>query len=219
MAKHDIKGLKLDGQNWVFHYRISGRGRRMLLGTAPLLVPADARRAASIFAGQVACGRDPGAERKAARRREVVASAPITDHVERVATQYLKHAKARTRLSTWTETKRVFTVEILPAWRGRRLSEITKADVRGLIDRIVKRGAPVSANRCLASIKTFMAFAVEQDILTVSPAASVRPPALESPRERTLDDSELSAVWNASLGLGAYGAGVRLLALTGQRRI
>jgi integrase len=46
----------------------------------------------------------------------------------------------------------------------------------------------------------------------------VRAPSPESPRERVLDDAELSAVWRAFLGLGHYGAIVRLLALTGQRR-
>ena len=125
--------------------------------------------------------------------------------------------KARTRASTFRETKRVFDREILPAWRGRRLSEITKADVRKLIEGVAKR-APVGANRLLASLKTFLAFAVEQDLISVSPAASVRPPAVEKARERTLDDSELSAVWNASLGLQGYGAGIRLLLLTGARR-
>jgi hypothetical protein len=53
--KNDIKGLKLIGQNWILSYRANGKARRMKLGTAPLLVPADARKAASILAGQVAC--------------------------------------------------------------------------------------------------------------------------------------------------------------------
>jgi hypothetical protein len=75
-------------------------------------------------------------------------------------------------------------VEILPAWRGKRLSEITKADVRKLVDGIAERPAPVSANRVLANLKTLFAFAVEQDLISASPAASVRPPAPEVARER-----------------------------------
>jgi integrase len=46
----------------------------------------------------------------------------------------------------------------------------------------------------------------------------VRPPAVEKARERCLSDDELGAVWRASLSLGEYGAIVRLLILTGQRR-
>jgi len=137
------------------------------------------------LAGQVACGRDPGAERKAARRAAVVAAAPVRDQVEKVAAQYLKHHRARVRASTYRETARVFRVEVLPLWKGKRLSEVTRQDVRGLIDRIVKRGAPVSANRCLASVKAFFNWAISVDVITgASPAASVRPPAPEKPREK-----------------------------------
>jgi hypothetical protein len=55
-----------------------------------------------------AIGRCPASERKASRRREIAASKPIKDQVEKVAVAYLKHAKARTRESTFTETKRAF---------------------------------------------------------------------------------------------------------------
>jgi hypothetical protein len=82
----------------------------------------------------------------------------------------------------WTEPKHFFDREILPAWRGRRLSEITKADVRKLVDGIAKRPAPISANGALASIKTFFAFAVEQDSDGIA-AAAIKPPAPETARE------------------------------------
>jgi Phage integrase, N-terminal SAM-like domain len=134
-----VQGLKLEGSNWTFSYRYGGKARRMKLGTAPALVPADARKGAQHFAGLVAIGRCPSSERKAARRAAVVASAPIKDQVEKVAAQYLKHHRARVRASTYRETARVFSVEILPAWRGRRLSEITKADVRKLIEGVARR--------------------------------------------------------------------------------
>jgi integrase len=70
----------------------------------------------------------------------------------------------------------------------------------------------------LATIKTFLAYAVEQDVILVSPAAAIRPPAPQTARERTLTDDELGAVLEACAGLGEYGAIVRLLILTGQRR-
>jgi hypothetical protein len=216
--KNDIRGLRLENDAWIYSYRIVGRARRMTIGRSSAgLTPQDARKAAQHFAGLVALGRCPASERKASRRREVMTSAPIKDHVERVAAAYLKHAKARTRESTFRETKRVFTVEILPAWKGRRLSEISKADVRQLVERCAKRTKKgVGGNRLLAACKTFLAFAVEMGVLTVSPAAAIRPPAPETARERVLfSDDELGAVWRASLGLGEYGAICRLLILTG----
>jgi site-specific recombinase XerC len=112
---------------------------------------------------------------------------PIKDHVERVVKLYLKHAAQRTRASTFKETSRIMSKEALPHWRGRRLSEITKADVRALIERCAKRTKKgVGGNRLLASLKTWLGWCVEQDILTVSPAAAIRPPAPETARERVL---------------------------------
>jgi integrase len=212
-----IPQLWRDASTWKFRYRHAGRARTLTLGAYPLLTPQAARRACQVAGALVAVGRCPATERRAMAAESRLAKKPARDYVEKVAAQYLKHAKARTRASTWTETKRVFDPEILPAWRGRRLSEITKADVRKLVDSVAKR-APVGANRLLASLKTFLAFTVEQDILTVSPAASVRPPAPEKARERVLTDDELAAVLKACTRLGAYGQGVILLALTGQRR-
>ena len=212
-----IPQLWRDASTWKFRYRHAGRARTLTLGAYPLLTSQAARRACQVAGALVAVGRCPATERRAMAAESRRAKKPVRDQVEKVAAQYLKHAKARTRASTFRETKRVFDREILPAWRGRRLSEITKADVRKLIEGVAKR-APVGANRLLASLKTFLAFAVEQDLISVSPAASVHPPAVEKARERTLDDSELSAVWNASLGLQGYGAGIRLLLLTGARR-
>jgi hypothetical protein len=48
--------------------------------------------------------------------------------------------------------------------------------VRKLVDRIAKHPAPVSANRALASIKTFFAFAVEQDLIPVFASVARRRP-------------------------------------------
>jgi integrase len=55
-------------------------------------------------------------------------------------------------------------------------------------------------------------------VISVSPAAAIRPAADETPRERVLTDDELAAVLAACAGLGAYGQGIRLLLLSGQRR-
>ena len=102
--KNDITGLRLEKDAWIYSYRIAGRARRMTIGRAPGLTPQDARKAAQHFAGLVAIGRCPSSERKAARSLQKCKDLPVRDMIERVAAQYLKHAKARTRLSTWTET-------------------------------------------------------------------------------------------------------------------
>jgi site-specific recombinase XerD len=128
-------------------------------------------------------GRDPGAERKASRKRQKEAAASIRDGFEKIMRQYLRHAASRTRASTAAETERILRVYVAPHWRGKRPCEITKADVRALVTGIAAR-APVMANRTLTAVKALFNWAVSQDILAVSPCAGLQPPAPEVSRDR-----------------------------------
>jgi integrase len=109
--------------------------------------------------------------------------------------------------------------EIIPAWRGRRLSEISKSDIYELLDSIADRGAPILANRVLAWLKGLCNWAVGRGLINASPCTSIKSPAAETARDRVLSDAELRAVWQASDALGwPYCGFVQLLILTGQRR-
>ena len=67
--------------------------------------------------------------------------------------------------------------------------------------------------------RKFFGWAVEQEIIPASPVAGLKAPAEEKSRDRILDDRELAAVWAAAGQVDPiYGALVRLLILTGQRR-
>jgi integrase len=226
-------GLRLSvrpsgAMSWCLRYRAGGRSRKLVFAKYPGLPLPIARKVAIGLYGQVAAGRDPGAERKASRRREAEAKAPVRDTIDKIVRQYLKHAAARTRASTAAETSRILRVYVLPAWKGKRLSEIDKGAVRSLVADIAT-GAPVMANRVLTTVKALCNWAVAEDILTASPAAGLKPPAAEVSRDRTLADHELGAVWRAcaemDTGLDWQGASVRrphgdvirMLLLTGQR--
>ena len=128
--------------------------------------------------------------------------------------RHVKNLAASTRIGAG----RIVVKEILPAFRGRRLSEIKRPDVIEWLDAIVDRGAPISANRALAWLKGLCNFAVERGVLDVSPIAGIKPPAAEMARDRVLSDDELKAVWEAADALEPVYAGfIKLLILTGQR--
>jgi integrase len=63
-------------------------------------------------------------------------------------------------------------------------------------------------------------WAVEHEIIAASLMAALKAPAVEKSRDRVLTDDELRRVWNAAGQIGdpIYGAVVRVLILTGQRR-
>jgi integrase len=109
--------------------------------------------------------------------------------------------------------------EILSRWRGRTVHEITRRDVNELLDSIVARDSPITANRTLAAIRKMFNWAVSRDIITVSPCAGVSPPSPEISRDRVLDDNELRLAWLASDTIGwPFGPFVQILILTVQRR-
>src|SRR5262249_31242619 len=120
-----------------------------------------------------------------------------------------KRADGRTVLGNW----------VLGEWRHKTVHEITRRDVRDLLNKIVAAGSPFAANRVLSAVSKMFSWAVEQDIVAVSPCISVKPPSEERSRDRILSDEELRLVWAAAEAIGwPFGPITKLLVLTLQRR-
>ena len=205
-------------KSWAVRYRCNGRSRKYTLGSYPKLGLADARELARAAFRIIAEGRDPMAERKEARRR-AQAGAADRDVFETVWRDYKQRHVAGLRPSTAAECARLFEKEFLPRFRARRLSEITKQDVLDLLDDLIDRGAPATANHALASLRAFFNWAVHRDLLAVSPCAGVKKPAETKSRDRVLADDEIRRLWRACEEIGfPFGPLTQLLLLTGARR-
>jgi integrase len=120
-------------------------------------------------------------------------------------------------LRTGRDVVKAVENHVFPPWGDRPISEIRRADVNELV-RALRKDAPVQANRLLAYLKTFFSWAVDQEMLEASPAASVKRPTKENKRDRVLSEGEIRAIWHACGELGAFGRAIRLMLLTGQRR-
>ena len=217
----DVRGLYLQifpsgKASWAFRYRFGGRTRKLTIGASPEIGLKDARDLARAAHLQIASGEDPGAAKQAARTD--AKALPARDMVEKVAAQFLARHVKNLAAATRIEVGRIVAKEILPTFRGRRLSEIKRPDVIEWLDAIVDRPAPIAANRALGWLKGLCNFAVERGVLDVSPIAGIKPPAAETARDRVLSDDELKAVWEAADALEPVYAGfIKLLILTGQR--
>ncbi len=167
-------------------YRFQGKQRRLVLGDYPQLPLAQARRRAEKEQVAVRDGADPAGERRAAR-------AERTDTVAALADDYLaKHARKFKKSAG--EDQRILTSNVLPYWGDRSVRDLTRRDVRALIENIAER-APVMANRTLACVRTMLNFAIDHDWIEANPAARVKRPAPEVSRDRVLDDDEVRRVW------------------------
>jgi hypothetical protein len=134
--------------SWALRYRADGAARKLTLGRYPALGLAIARKRAAEALGEVAGGKDPARAKTAAR----AATKAETDKVERVVELFVeRYAKPKTR--DWRETERMLIKEVAGRWKGKRLSEITRAQVNAMLDEIVDRGAPIRANRVFAQLR------------------------------------------------------------------
>ena len=142
------------------------------------------------------------------------------DTVADVIETYCKrHVEAR-RLRSGDEIRRICERYVLPYWSDRPFAEIRRSDVAKLLDHIEDRHGPWVADHMLAVLRGVAAwYASRNDDFAIPFVSNMRRvPAETRKRARILNDDELRAVWHAAGNAGTFGAFVRVLLLTGQRR-
>ena len=113
--------------------------------------------------------------------------------------------------------------ELVSRWGDRPITDITRADVIGMIEAIADN-SPSAARQAWIYTSRLFGWALNRDIygLTASPCDRVRiADLIESPkaRERVLDTGELRAIWQVTAaGEFPFDPFVRLLILLGCRR-
>ena len=200
-----ISGLYLvcqpsGARSWALRYRVDGKPAKLTIGSYPTIDLAAARRLAQKATAEVAEGNDPAAQKKAAREAVRDAREATADRVERVVELFVeRYAKPKNR--DWRETQRILDREVAGRWKGRRLSQITRAHVHEMLDEIVDR-APIRANRTLAHFRRMVRWAIERGIIERSPVEGVKAPAAEASRDRVLSDAEIKLIWMAFESIG-----------------
>jgi integrase len=205
-------------KSWALRYRVDGVPKKLTIGAYPAIDLATARKRAQEAMGDVAGGKDPAAIKRASRGAARAEREAQVDRVERVAEMFIeRHAKPKTR--DWRETERMLDKEVVGRWRGRRLSQITRAHVHEMLDEIIDRGAPIRANRVFAQLRKVCRWALSRGIIERSPCEGMTAPSAETRRDRVLSDDEIRLVWQAFELIGwPFGPIGKLLLLTGARR-
>jgi integrase len=184
------------------------------IGDYPVMSLAEAREVAREWRRDIAKGIDPKEKAAEAAREQQRLKANTfgaafadfaTDHLKGLRTGAVVEAQVR---------KHVF-----PTLENRPVREIKRAEIFALIKQL-KKDAPVGANRILAYVKKFFLWAIENDLVDDSPAASIKRPTSERDRsrDRVLAEWEIRAFWQACGEMGAFGRAFRFMLATGQRR-
>lgn len=210
-------------KTFFFVYRDKGGvKRRHALGKYPEMALGDAREAAYLFKRSIEKGEKPGlvALAEAAELEKKAAVRAAKSYLDAVD-DYLKIYAAQHNRKTTQDEKRWVLRNILGArWKKKAIGDVTKQDVVKVLDEYVKEGKGSGANHILSRLRTFFAWCEEREIVTANPCDKLRKPAKTTTRERVLSDVELGRIWHATARLKypAYGALVRVLILTAQRR-
>jgi integrase len=143
---------------------------------------------------------------------------PKPDAFKSVAENWLKRHVIAKRLRTRGEIERVLEKYVYPLWGNRDFTSLRRSDIAALLDHVEDHHGARQADYVLAIVRQIANWYSTRHDDYLSPFTRGMRRAAPNKRERILDDSEIRAAWKAAEGAGAFGAIVRLLLLTGQRR-
>lgn len=200
-------------KSWALRYRFDGKPAKLTLGRWPSMGVAEARAAATASLEILNHGRNPAGEKKA---QAAAADQSDRDKMTAVIDLFLKRHASHNRRGD--DVAAMFRREIMAKWGARDIHAIAKRDVIEVLDAIVDRGSPVTANRLRAHLNTLFNWAKGRDIIQVNPLDGIKPPSPEKARDRVLTTDEICLFWQATAGMEyPFGPLYRVLLLTGQR--
>lgn len=221
-------------KSWVVIYRLPGSEgkrtarRKLVVGRHPAMGVAEARRAARETMQLAAQGIDPEERATAAREAEERAAAERRAGSFRAVTdEYFAAMRAGKLIGgrkrpvtgpTASIRESLLVRRVLPAIGDKALADITPTMISRLLSQIERDAGPVDAT--LKNIRMVFRFAQSRGLfhgqLPTTGMTARQAPVKEV---RALADEELRAVWDAAGRAGsAFGAVIRLLMLTGQRK-
>ena len=181
-------------RSWFVEYRpgAGGRGvakRRMVLGSAKVLTPDEAREAARRILSAVALGQDPAGSRSRGR---------ATPTFREFAEQYLsEEASAKLKPRTVANYRIYLRKHAAPVIGSLKLDMVTPADIAAMHRRIGQT-KPMTANRIVECIGSVFRYAATCGLVARghNPAAGIQP-FREQRRERFLTTGELARLGDA----------------------
>ncbi len=193
---------------FVLRYVINRRERRYTIGKYPSWKVSRARDRAKTLIGLVAEGKDILGSKIELR------DAPT---VKDLADNYLKrHARPHKRPNSVANDESMLNTYVLPAWKTKKVSSITRRDIENLQRRLSNR--PYRANRVLALCSKMFSLAVDWGWIERNPVRGIKK-FPEEKRTRWLKPDELKRLIAALDKCPQQRAAnvVRLLLLTGAR--
>ena len=175
-------------KKWMSYYLIDGKRKWLKLGNYPQMSLKAAREENERINGIIRAGSDPVAV------QEELNTAPTVK--ELFHEWFGKGADKRGK--PWSEGHKrnvhyMFKADVLPAIGNKKVADITKRDIRALLQKIEKR-APNQALQVYRRMSRLFNYAAQVDVIENSPMTHLEPIGATSRKERWLNSHEIKTL-------------------------
>jgi integrase len=142
------------------------------------------------------------------------------DSFDEIAELWLRRHVRASGLRSERHITRLLKAHVYPAWKGRAFIEIRRSDITALLDEVEDDHGAREADYVLAVVRGIANWYATRHDGYVPPIVKGmrRVKSAERARSRILTDDEIRGVWKQAEANATFGAFVRLLLLTAQRR-
>ncbi|MCJ2097204.1 Arm DNA-binding domain-containing protein, partial [Methylobacterium sp. J-072] len=151
-------------RTWIVQYRVGAKHRRITLANAAALDPDEARKRARDILAKVQLGGDPQTEKAEARARAAVTLSSIV-------AEYLRHAEARLRPSSYAEAERYLRRYLAPL-HDLSAHGTARRDVAAWLNSVAEKHGPHAANRGRTCLSALFSWAMRQGYAEANPVAA-----------------------------------------------
>src|SRR4051795_1139213 len=200
---------------FILNYRIRGREHRFTIGAWPDWSALKAVREARNLRQRVDRGEDPLAD-----RAPIPADKSVSRVIDDFITRYVRNKESPLRSADQIQS--AFDRLVKPRIGRIGVYELRRSHVAQMLDNVEDQAGPVQADRVRAYLRKALSWYAERDdefnlhaaFVRVGPRANSK----ERARTRVLSDDEIRVIWPALGEAGTFGALLKTLLLTAQRR-
>lgn len=212
-----IRVMPSGSKSWIYRYTLNGKRQKMTLGRYPAVSLQQARELFLQAQRLKEQGINPIEHQQQEKSKDIYTVEKL--FIEWYEAYVVKNRKKPLHIQQQIESN------IIPLLGSKELSKLQPVDISRALDVIVKRGAPILANRILSSLKQAFNYAVSRGNIHQNPATSIRSRdigGLEKPRERFLTLEEIKTIWKfldsdqSKMSLQTKSA-IKIIMLTGVR--
>lgn len=187
-------------KEWIFRYTspITKQRRKQSLGSYRDTNLKQARLLASQKRKIIDSGLDPLVEADKQKQQESKAYSERKrqlKHTVRNVFKDWKQVELQNRKDEGEEIERAFEKDVFPATGDKPIDEVSKDDIKSILERLLRRKAKVMANRLLSYLKQFFGYAEDEELISVNPTRRLtkeRVGGKEKSRKRYLEEQELA---------------------------